>query len=143
MLRLKGRNVPPSFLVPRVPRQDGGLPAFVLQRGCRPSHSALGVFGLIASGRLCVLALLSSQILKSLIGASPADLRHFSMTPRSRVSACIVHVKLLHNFCICLLVQLHQSEWSCRDRCSTVWHCSSARACGLSLPRRCSQRPSD
>ena len=127
MLRLKGRNVPPSFLVPLVPWQNGGLPAFVLQLGCRPSHNALGVFGLTASGRLFVLALLSSQTLKSLSGASPVDLRYFSMTPMSRVSACIVHVELLHNFCICLLVQLHQSELSCRDRCSTVSHCSSAR----------------
>ena len=57
MPRLKGRIVAPIFRVLRLPRQDGGLPAFILERGCRLSRSALGIVGLTASGRLFVFAL--------------------------------------------------------------------------------------
>ena len=51
------------------------------------------------------------------------------------LSYCIISAFVC--WCSC-----NQSESSCRDRCPTVSHCSCARGCGLSPPRRCSQRPS-
>ena len=64
----------------------------------------LALLVLLRAADFFVLALFFADI--EITKLCKADLRHFSMTVRSRVSACIVHVELLHNFCICLLVQL-------------------------------------